>query len=165
MARLGRGYARFLDGCGLLAGGLIAALAILVTVDVALRNFGITNLPWVIEVGEYALYGTTFLAAPWVLHQGAHVRVDFLLAVLPRAFARAAGSLMDGIGLAVSLTLLVYGFQATHASWRHGSIIVKELAVVEWPLLAILPLSAALLAIEFTRRLYSAARGAGGGGL
>lgn len=146
-------YRGFLDACGLAAGGAVAALAILVTVDVAARNLGWFNLPWLLEIAEYALYGVTFLAAPWVLHQGAHVHVDVLVKALPARSARLLDGLMNGVGLAVSLMLVYYGALATWDAYRLGSLIFKVLIVPEWTLLWIMPLSGALLAIEFVLRL------------
>ena len=90
---LGRGYGAALDACGLLAGITILAIAVMVCIDVAIRNIGLGNFPWLIEVAEYAIYGATFLAAPWVLHLGAHVRVDIALRWLrgaPRAPPRGS---------------------------------------------------------------------------
>ena len=146
-------YDRLLDGFGILAGATIAALALLVSIDVVIRNIGIGNLPWVLEVTEYALYVSTFLAAPWVLRLGSHVRVDVLVNALPTAAARATNAAADVIGLAASAILLYYGLKATLASYADGSLIFKEVVVTEWYLLAAMPISAAFLIVEFVRRL------------
>jgi len=153
MARLKRFHDRLLDAFGLLAGCAFAAIAALVTVDVALRNLGIGNLPWLLEVAEYALYVATFVAAPWVLRQGAHVRVDLLLNVCGRGAARALERIADAAGAAVSLVLFWYGTAALLDSFRLGSLIFKELVIPEWWLLAFIPLTTALLALEFALRL------------
>jgi len=157
-------YERLLDAFGILAGAAIAVLAFLVTIDVVIRNLGLGNLPWLLEVAEYGLYATTFLAAPWVLHLGAHVRVDVLLRVLPRQAALLLEGLADLLGLAASLVLLVYGLQATATSYEDGSLLFKELVVTEWYLLAVMPFAAAFLIIEFVGRLYRLIAGAEGDG-
>ena len=109
MAVLSEGYARLLDLCGTLAGLIIALLAVLVSTDVLIRNLGIGNFPWLLEISEYALFVATFLAAPWVLRQGAHVRVDLLVTSLPKRIARPFELAVDLIGIAICLTLLYYG--------------------------------------------------------
>jgi TRAP-type C4-dicarboxylate transport system permease small subunit len=158
-ARLAKGYMRLLEGCGLLAGLTIGALAVLISVDIVGRNLGLFNFPWLLEVSEYCLYGSTFIAAPWVLHLGAHVRVDVLVEALPRAAARGLEVVVDCIGGAVSLVLGYYGLRATADAFRLGSRVAKELTVPEWWLLVIIPLSAALLAVEFGRRIVRAVHG------
>ncbi len=159
MEALKTGYDRFLGFCGLIAGISIAAVAVMVTLDVVLRNLGIGNFPWLIEVVEYELYVATFLATPWVLHQGAHVRVDLLPTLLPPPVARALEVLTDVIGTAISSVLFYYGLAAATDAFDLGSMIFKELVVAEWWLLSILPLSAAMLTVEFLRRLYRVFRG------
>lgn len=156
MAAVRDGYARLLNACGTLAGLIFAALVVLISADVLIRNIGIGNFPWVIEVVEYALFVATFLATPWVLHEGAHVRIDLLVTSVPPRIARALELAMDATGLAISLTFLYYGFAAALDAYRIGSLIFKELIVAEWWLLAVIPASMALLAIEFLARLFRA---------
>lgn len=154
-------YAGLLDFCGLLAGATIGVLAVLVSVDVLIRNLGIGNFPWLLEVAEYALYVSTFLAAPWVLRLGAHVRVDLLLTLVPAAAARALEILVDALGAGISLVLLYYGLLAAVDSFSLGARIDKELLVTEWYLLAVIPISCALLAVEFALRIRRALAGDG----
>lgn len=156
---LARHYATALEGCGLLAGFTILAIAVMVCVDVLIRNLGLGNLPWLIEVAEYAIYGATFIAAPWALHLGAHVRVDVLVQGLPAGPARAVNVLVDGIGAAISAVLLWYSLAITVDAYRLESLIFKELVVPEWWLLALMPLPCALLALEFALRIARTVRG------
>ena len=148
-------YHAFLAGLGLLAGVALGLIALTVTLDVVLRNMGWGNLPWLIEVAEYVLFASTFLAAPWVLSLGAHVRVDLLVSALPRPVASAVDTLVDGLGLAISLVLLYFGFSAAADANNIGSLIFKELVFPEWWLLSVIPISATLLAIEFVLRIAS----------
>ena len=146
-------YTGFLNLCGLLAGAIIALIAVMVSLDVVLRNLAIGNFPWLIEVTEYALFGITFLAAPWVLHLGAHVRVDILIEALPRKANIVLECLMDIFGFLLSLVLIYYGIVATLDAWSLGSLIFKELIVPEWQLLWVIPFSGLLLALEFMLRI------------
>lgn len=153
MAHISRLYNFALDASGLLAGLAFAAISVLVTVDVVIRNFGIGNLPWLLEVAEYTLYIATFIAAPWVLRQGAHVRVDLLLNIVGARAARSLECLVDALGIAISLVLFWYGMAAFLDSYRLGSLIFKQLVIPEWWLLVFIPFTTALLAIEFAIRL------------
>ena len=152
-------YHRFLAGCGLAVGLVIAALAVLVTVDVTLRGLGWGNLPWLLEVAEYALYAATFVGAPWVLSLNAHVRVDIVVTALPRPVARGVEMAMNALGLAVSGVLIYYGWPATVDAYSLGSLIFKELIVAEWWLLWVMPFTGVLLAVEFSLRIARSVRG------
>src|SRR5262245_65617548 len=80
-------------------------LTFLVCVDIVFRRFGIASMPWLVEVIEYTMYAGTFLAAPWVLRQGEHVRVDLVLTSLPKPAAIRLEQLVDSLGLAVSVVM------------------------------------------------------------
>jgi TRAP-type C4-dicarboxylate transport system permease small subunit len=151
-----RAYDRFLDATGLFAGLCIAAIAIGVSLDVALRYFGAGNLPWVPELSEYDLFVFTFVGAPWVLREGAHVRVDILVAGLPPRAAAAAEIVGDLVGFLVSAGLLYFGYLAFEDAFVSGVKIYKTVTLSEWWLLTLIPLSSCLLCIEFLRRIVRA---------
>jgi TRAP-type C4-dicarboxylate transport system permease small subunit len=142
-----------MDACGTGAALLFGAIAVVIVLDVVTRNAGLGALPWALEVSEYALPLATFLAAPWVLFHGAHVRVELLLTALPPAPARALGVAADALGLAVCLVFLHFGIVSALDAWRIGALVIKTLVFPEWWLLAPVPLCSALLAIEFGRRI------------
>lgn len=141
------------------AGLIIGAMALLITADVVGRNLELGNLPWLNEIIEYALYVMTLLAAPWVLRLGAHVRMNLLAAVLPRAAGRFVDLAANTVGLAVSAALVWYGYLAAQQALARGSLIIKTLIFPEWLLLVVMPFSLALLALEFGMRIVRALRG------
>lgn len=153
-------YGRLLEACGLLAGGLFGLLAVLITVDVAIRNLGIGHLGWLLETSEYALHVATFIAAPWVLHLGAHVRVDLLLNAVPARLGVALELVADAIGALAAGILFYYGLDATLKAYAGGWRIAKAVVLPEWPLLAVIPASMALLMIEFLLRIRRTLTGA-----
>jgi TRAP-type C4-dicarboxylate transport system permease small subunit len=122
------------------------------TLDIGLRAARLGALPWLLEATEYMLYGGTFLAAPWVLRKGAHVRIDLLVTALPRRASVAMEIGADVVGLFVSAALLWFGTAAAFEAWRENSMQFKTWAVPEWILLAPIPIAALLLGIEFALR-------------
>lgn len=145
-------HGRVLELSGTLAGFAYGAIAALMTVDIAVRSLGIGTLGWLTELTEYLLYASTFLAAAWVLRQGAHVRVDILLVHLgPRG--RTLDRATDVVGLAVALVLLGFGAAAVLEAWRAGAVQYRNWATPEWLLLLPLPVAGLLLGIEFILRL------------
>ena len=151
-------YKNLLAFCGLVAGVLIGLVAIFVTLDVAIRNTGIGNLPWVLEITEYILFVSTFLAAPWVLSRGAHVRIDLVREALSPGAGRRVDIIAGAFGFVITLIIFRYGIFVTWDAWTINSVIDKELQIPEWALLCVIPFSAALLTIEFVRQISSAIR-------
>ncbi len=149
-----RTYLGFLDLCANVVGLGVAAIALLVSVEVLIRTLGIGTLHWLIEVVEYALFMMTFIAAPWVLSKGAHVRVDVLLVIASPRMRFYLELLIDSLGMVISFLLFYYGLDATIDSLSKNALIYKQLVVPEGWLLIALPFSGALLTIEFARRVW-----------
>jgi len=158
MQRLEAGFALFVTLLGAVFGVIIAAIALSVTTDNLMRNFGLGNIPWLNEVAEYLLYTGTFLAAPWALRMGAHVRVDILVSNLPRAAALRLEVLLDVLGLTIAGLLCYYGIEAVHDAWVADAKQYKMLTVSEWLLLVPFALASLLIAIEFVFRIMRARR-------
>lgn len=155
---VGKGYARLLDSIGYLVAASICAMAILITLDVGLRAFRIGNLPWLNEVAEYALYAGTFLAAPWALRLGAHVRIDIVVDGLPRRASRSLEQFVDLLGGGVCAVLLYFGCVGTLEAYEFGHMQFKTITIPNWPLLSVFALSMLLLTIEFALRFARARR-------
>ena len=152
-SRIGLAYERLLTGCGFLAGATLVVLAVLITLDVLLRNLGLFSSGALVEITEYALFVTTFMAAPWVLWQGSHVRVDLVLSQVPGPVARLMEIGADLAGLICSAVLGWHGFNVALVSFQRGDLIVKQLVVPEWTLMMFIPAGCILLVIEFVRRI------------
>jgi TRAP-type transport system small permease protein len=152
-------FGRILDFLAYLVGLMFGIGTALIALDVALRNLAGIGFPWLIDAIEYGLFAGTFLAAPWVLREGAHVRVDVVVSALPPRGAALLETIADLIGLAVCLILLWYGVKVTLTAEALGSMVLKSIIFPEWWALAVVPLSSLLLAIEFVMRLCRA-RGA-----
>ena len=151
-------YDRLLDLFGMLTGAIGAFLAFGITADVLTRLARFGEIEWMLEASEYALFYLTFLGAPWALREGAHVRVDLLLSHVPAAAARKMEILADALGLLASAVLATWAVKVVVASYSAHSVVDKVLVFREWWLLAIVPVSCALLCIEFVRRIARALR-------
>src|SRR3954462_14740581 len=96
-------FGRILDFLAYLVGVAFGIGTALIALDVALRNLAGTGFPWLIDAIEYGLFAGTFLAAPWVLREGAHVRVDIVVTTLPPRGAAFLETVADLVGLAICL--------------------------------------------------------------
>jgi TRAP-type C4-dicarboxylate transport system permease small subunit len=154
LSRLSAWYGHVLDALMLVASGLLLVMTLLIGADVASRNAGFGGLPWSAEVSENILYMMTLFAAPWLLRQGQHIRVDILLRAIPPRAAWALEWIGDVIGLACCLYFVWYGSRVASASYAAGAVSIKTLVTPEWWMLAPLPFAFALLAIEFGFRMH-----------
>ena len=152
MTRLSAAFGRLLDMLAALAALILLAMVVVVTADIVLRNTLGSGFVWANEVSEYALYLMTLLTAPWLLRRGQHVRLDIILTLVPARAAWMMEAVADVLGFAVCVVLIRYGMAMTYDSWRLGAITIKNLVFPEWWLLAPLPATFALLAVEFVFR-------------
>lgn len=117
-----------------------------------MRNAGLGTITGILEYCEYALFSATFLGAPWVLKQGAHVTVDVFVHGLPPPVARWFERFADLVGLAVCCVLLYYAVAEGWKAHIENQRIIKMFIVPSWLVIGVVACSLALLAVEFGRR-------------
>lgn len=159
MQRLNDLYGRLLDGLALFGCVVLFAMMVVICVDVGMRNLDLGSLAWANEVCEYALYLMVFLAAPWLLRLGRHVRMDMVLKALPPALAWAVEWVIDLACLVICVMLAWSGLTILLASHAQGNIVIKAVVFPEWWSLVPLPVTFLLLAIEFLFRMYRLTQG------
>lgn len=160
---LDRLWGRVLEAFALLACALVGLMALMICADVLLRNVpllpGVQGLAWSNELSETGLYLVTMLAAPWLLREGRHIRVDIVLRAIPKPAAWACEWACDAIALACCLVVVWYGAQATWTSYAQGSMSIKTLVLPEWWTQAPLPFAFLLLSVEVLFRMRRLALG------
>jgi len=154
MPKLSRLYGRVLDALVAIACLLLLGLTFVIGADVLLRNIGAGGIAPANELSEDALYLIPLLAAPGLLRQGRHIRVDIVLRLLPPQAGWAIEWVSDAIGLVCCLYFVWYGAKAALDSFMSGSLSIKTLILPEWWLLAPMPVAFALLALEFVFRMH-----------
>jgi len=131
----------------------IAIFSTLIPLNLLLVKLQLGNIWWLYEGVEYSLYIGAFLAAPWVLQRGAHVRVDVLMMSLSKPAAARLERMVDLFGSAVCLVLFIYGFRATISEFQDGTVPDKVLQIENWYMMAVFTISFLLLAVEFLLRV------------
>jgi TRAP-type transport system small permease protein len=159
MTRLSAAFGRLFNALAIAAALILLGMVVIVTADIVLRNTMGRGIVWANEVSEYSLYLMTLLTAPWLLRRGQHVRLDIILTLVPARVAWLMEAVGDLLGFVVCVVLIRYGFAMSYDSWRLGAITIKNLVFPEWWLLAPLPATFVLLAIEFVFRFDRLMRG------
>ena len=166
LARLEARFGALIEALALVASVALLAMVAIICGDVLTRNVAIPGLPrglaWSNEISELLLYLMTLLAAPWLLREGRHIRVDILLRALPPKTAYACEWIADVLGLVCCAWLVAYGGSVALKSFAANAQSIKTLVMPEWWLLAPLPLCFLLLAIEFVFRMRRLASGPAG---
>lgn len=152
---IGNAYRAVIHAFAYAAALTIGAVAVLVTLDVVLRNIGLGTIAWVVEVSEYSLPLATFLVAPWLLHKNEHVRLDVMLVLVPPRISRALARCADTAGILICAVFVWYGVKLVFDSAHLDSMVVKTLSIPEWWQYAPVPVCFLLLAVEFLRRLLA----------
>lgn len=137
------------------AAAVFAAIALLITVNVILRNGFGTTVYGLLDAVEYGLLAATFLAAPWVLSKNAHVSIDLVTGALPERVARPLARCVAALGAVICAVFLYYALQAAIISAGRGSMIRTAFTIPEWWVLSVAPVSFALLSLEFLRQMIS----------
>ncbi|MBT6273851.1 MAG: TRAP transporter small permease [Chromatiales bacterium] len=130
----------------------IAAIAILIPLNLLLVKMHWGNFWWLHEAVEYTLYVGVFLGAPWVLQQGAHVRVDVLATMLPLRYRVRLEQLVDALCAVLCIALCVYGVRMAISEFEDGTLPDKDLRIATWYMMAVFAFSFAMLALEFMLR-------------
>ena len=107
MHALSAAYGRLIEFFAIIASLMLLAMMLIICGDVLTRNVAVPGLSrgiaWSNEISELLLYGITMAAAPWLLRQGRHIRVDILLRALPRRLAYGCEWAADLMGFACCL--------------------------------------------------------------
>jgi TRAP-type C4-dicarboxylate transport system permease small subunit len=127
---------------------MMAALVVIVCIDLALRYFLNAPLLWGTEVTEILLLYITFLGAAWVLKEDGHVVVDVLIGQSRGRTKKILMAFSYFFIIIVSGILVYYGFQATYDHYRRG---VFNPTILETPIaliIVVIPIGSIPLFLE-----------------
>ncbi|MCV2892719.1 TRAP transporter small permease [Lentibacter sp. XHP0401] len=140
---------------GAIAAAGFGLLAVMVVMDIFIRNLGLAKWPWLNELTEYLLTISTFGGAPWVLRQTGHVNVDILLRVVSSSAAIVLVRASYALGLVISVIVTWLAVSAAIESSKSGSIVFKNLVFPEWWMMVPVIWCFALCSFEFLVRFIS----------
>jgi C4-dicarboxylate transporter DctQ subunit len=137
-----------------IAAFLIAAMMVIITLDVVLRNLGFQSSAHFFTFTEYALLIVPCMGAPWLVREKGHIYVEILLMHLG---PRGRKWLMRGIGVAcvaVCLVIAWYGFGIAISDFQGNEKDVRSFDMPRWMIVVWIPLAFLMMAIEFARFLW-----------
>jgi TRAP-type C4-dicarboxylate transport system permease small subunit len=144
-------YDAVLYGMAYVAGFLMAAMMVVICLDVVLRNLGYQSSAHFFTFTEYALLAVPCLGAPWLVREKGHIYVEILLMYLKPRARRLLTCAIGVICIAVCAVLAWYGFEVTIRDFLQNEKDVRSLDMPRWMVVGFIPLSFAMMGIEFLR--------------
>lgn len=145
--RVQRAWDRVLAVCAAISAITLFVLAMMVTVDVAVRYFTGRPLTGVFEVSRVLLLLITFMALGPVQRENAQLQVDAFRVRLRGAPARAATGLAEGLSLAAFGILLWSGSDQFMRAWTYGYVEQGLVQIPKWIPFGFLLLGCAVVAV------------------
>jgi C4-dicarboxylate transporter, DctQ subunit len=133
------------------AAALIVAMMVVITLDVVLRNLGYQSSAHFFSFTEYALLVVPCLGAPWLVREKGHIYVEILLMHLDRRPRAALRRAIGIVCIVVCAVLAWYGFEVTLRDFVANEKDVRSLDMPRWIVVGFVPLSFAMMALEFLR--------------
>ena len=148
-----KGYDALLYGMAIVAGMLMAAMMVVITLDVVLRNLGYQSSAHFFTFTEYALLLVPCLGAPWLVREKGHIYVEILLMALKPRPRRVLTWTIGVACIAVCVVLAWYGFSVAWTDFVQNEKDVRSLDMPRWMVVGFIPLSFTMMALEFLRFL------------
>ena len=136
-----------------LAGFLMAAMMVVITIDVILRNLGYQSSAHFFTFTEYALLIVPCLGAPWLVREKGHVYVEIVLMALPPRVRAAFTWVVGVVCVAVCAVLAWYGFEVAIGDFLRNEKDVRSMDMPRWMIVGFIPLAFSMMALEFLRFL------------
>jgi TRAP-type C4-dicarboxylate transport system permease small subunit len=145
-------------GLFLAAALLIAAAMLGICFEVMLRMLGKGSISGMMEGTEYALFFSTFFAAPYLLRENQHIHVDIVTARLPDRLKAWCDYFVFAVVMAIALVLFVIGARILEANYSAGFLVFKDIVFPRWWLDWVIPLSAVAIAVQGLEKLLALRR-------
>src|SRR3989442_2655229 len=148
-----RAYDAVLYGMAWAAGFVMAAMMGVIFVDVVLRNLGYQSSAHFFTFTEYALLAVPCLGAPWLVREKGHIYVEIIFMYLGARQRIVLRYLVGALCIIVFAVLAWYGSLVTIGDFMQNEKDVRSLDMPRWIVVGFIPLSFAMMAVEFLRFL------------
>lgn len=153
MRVVARLYDAVLNGMAVFGGVLMVAMMAMITADVVLRNLGTQGSAHFFTFTEYFLLLIPLFGAPWLVREKGHVYIEVLTGTLPPRTRRALMLAVLVACIAVCAVLAWYAGAITLQNFMQNEKDVRSFDMPRWILMAPMPLSFGMMALEFLRLL------------
>jgi TRAP-type C4-dicarboxylate transport system permease small subunit len=131
----------------------LALLVIVLALQVFYRYVLQIGLSWSEEVSRFLFIWFAYVSASYAVQMGTHIRVGFIVDLLPKKIARAVKVLSDLLWIGFNLTVVVSGLLLIHSMIKfpvYSTSLVLPLALVY----VVIPLAHTLMIIRIVQALW-----------
>ena len=151
MRYVSKSYDAVILGMAALAAILMAAMMVVICLDVVLRNLGYQSSAHFFTFTEYALLMVPCLGAPWLVREKGHIYVEILMMAMPPGARKLLTWLIGIACVAVCATVAWYGFNVTLNDYLQSEKDVRPMDMPRWMVVGFIPLAFGMMALEFLR--------------
>lgn len=141
------------------AAAVLVAATFMVFTEIISRLLFDKSLIWTVEVSGYSLLFMTFLGAPYLLEKNRHVAIDLITGALTGTPKKILDTLTNLFGAAICIFFAWYALQVTIDQYQNDIRLTSVLRPYRYIFTAVVPLSMALLAIQFLSHAVHGFRG------
>lgn len=131
-----------------IAAMLLLAATLIITIMVSKRGIGLQN-SWELELSIELMIGAIFLASPYTLATGGHVKMDLLDVILPAGVKHHVAFVGRVIGCLVCLYLGWEGLLMTQHAFVTGERALGIWQPLAWPKYATIPAGMFMTALQY----------------
>ena len=140
------------------ASGAAAALALaligaVIVAQIIARLFG-QQIPAADDFAAWAMAASAFLALPYAMRHGDHIRVTLILQRLPPRLQRGMETLATALGFGLAAWAAWHAAAFVVDSWRYDEVAQGMLRVPLWMPQLCMPVGLGLLALILGERLW-----------
>lgn len=135
------------------AAGLLLAATIIITLMVIKRSIGMQN-SWELELSIELMIGAIFLASPYTLATGGHVKMDLLDAILPECVKHKLAFIAKLAGCLICLYLGWEGLRMAQHAFVTGERALGIWQPLSWPKYATIPVGMFMTALQYVSSMH-----------
>lgn len=136
----------------------LAAIALVIAAQIVARLMG-QQIPAADDFAAWSMAASAFLALPYALRHGDHIRVTLIAQLLPERWQRRLDILATAFGVALACWGAWYAASFVIDSWRYGDLAQGMLRVPLWIPQLSMGLGMTLLALGMVERLLRVSLG------
>lgn len=130
----------------------LAAIGVVITAQIVARLAG-QQIPAADDFAAWAMAASAFLALPYAMRHGDHIRVTLVLQFLPQALHKAFELLASAIGVALAGWAAFHTTMFVYDSWQFDEVAQGMVKVPLWIPQLSMAVGMALLALMLADRL------------
>lgn len=136
---------------------IVAALFLLIIVDVTLRTLGFRPFAFNLAVVEYGLLYFAMCSAPYLVRTRGHVVIEAIVAQLPNLVRLFLAKLVYLVCFGLCAIMTWYSVELLSGAIVRGAVDVRGINMPFWLLYLPLPVGFGLTGLEFLRYLFGLA--------